>query len=183
MVRGDESRRRGGRDADLRSRLARRRYFPLENADGAAPAVIVSPGGGYAMLSWEKEGTDVAKAFNERGFAAFVLKYRQSRISLACPRRRCGRGVAADSATTARRYRVPARPDDPSKPHWWAPLQDAQRALSVVRANATALGVDPSRLGFGGFSAGGHLTAHVSTAFDHRAYRGPSGTRRADVPF
>ena len=59
------------------------------------------------------------------------------------------------------KYRVPARP-------WLgfgeAPLMDAQRAMGLVRANAKSLGINASRVGFMGFSAGGHLTAHLSSS-------------------
>lgn len=53
-------------------------------------------------------------------------------------------------------------------PHYQhpAPLQDAQRAIRYVRANAKDLGVDPERVGVMGFSAGGHLASTVSTHFD-----------------
>jgi acetyl esterase/lipase len=47
---------------------------PKEKATGAA--VVVCPGGGYGVLVIGREGYDVAKAYNERGIAAFVLKYR-----------------------------------------------------------------------------------------------------------
>ena len=43
-----------------------------------------------------------------------------------------------------------------------APLQDAQRAIQLVRANAADWGIDPARVGVIGFSAGGHLAASVS---------------------
>lgn len=62
---------------------------------------MVAPGGGYHDLAYGKEGTDVAEAFNAIGLDAFVLK-----------------------------YRVPARPANDSLPKWWAPLQDAQRAMA-----------------------------------------------------
>jgi acetyl esterase/lipase len=65
------------------------------------------------------------------------------------------------------RYRVPRRPDDAEDK---LPLQDAQRAMSIVRSKAADWGVDPARIGMVGFSAGGHLTANVSTNFDRRAY-------------
>ncbi len=47
-----------------------------------------------------------------------------------------------------------------------APLQDAQRAIRLVRANAKEYGVDPGRVGIMGFSAGGHLTSTAVTHFD-----------------
>jgi acetyl esterase/lipase len=47
-----------------------------------------------------------------------------------------------------------------------APLQDAQRALRWVRANAGELGVATNRVGILGFSAGGHLTSSAGTHFD-----------------
>lgn len=53
------------------------------------------------------------------------------------------------------KYRVPRR--DKSKPYW-APLQDAQRAIRLTRENAAAWGIDPHRIGMIGFSAGGNLT-------------------------
>ena len=47
-----------------------------------------------------------------------------------------------------------------------APLQDAQRAIRTVRARAGEWGVDPSRIGVMGFSAGGHLASTAATHFD-----------------
>lgn len=64
------------------------------------------------------------------------------------------------------KYRVPRRPDHPN-----GPLQDAQRAISLVRSQAKEWGLDPNRIGMLGFSAGGHLTAWTSTNFDRRAYQ------------
>jgi acetyl esterase/lipase len=65
------------------------------------------------------------------------------------------------------KYRVPKRPDQPRNV---PPLQDAQRALSLVRSNAARWGIDAKRIGMLGFSAGGHLTAAAATNFDRRAY-------------
>jgi acetyl esterase/lipase len=46
------------------------------------------------------------------------------------------------------------------------PLQDAQRAIQMVRQNAVALGIDPNKVGIIGFSAGGHLASTAITHFN-----------------
>jgi acetyl esterase/lipase len=51
-----------------------------------------------------------------------------------------------------------------------APLQDAQRALGLVRAHAKDWGIDPQRVGVLGFSAGGHLAAALSNSAVGRSY-------------
>ncbi len=102
-------------------------YLPEASAANGT-AVVVCPGGGYAHLAMDHEGRQIAEWLNERGVAAFVLKYR-----------------------LGPRYGHPA------------PLMDAQRAMRYVRTRAPELGVDPSRIGVWGFSAGGHLAATTST--------------------
>jgi len=65
------------------------------------------------------------------------------------------------------KYRVPdSGPYSKSS----AALQDAQRALGIVRSHATEWHVDPQRIGVLGFSAGAHLAAALSTHFDQRLY-------------
>jgi acetyl esterase/lipase len=59
------------------------------------------------------------------------------------------------------KYRVPRRE---GQPPYAAPLQDAQRAMGIVRAHAAEWGIDPDRLGVLGFSAGGHLAATLSAS-------------------
>lgn len=65
------------------------------------------------------------------------------------------------------KYRVPRR-EGLAKHE--APLQDVQRAMGYVRANAENLHIDPKRIGVMGFSAGGHLAAMVSNNFMKRTY-------------
>lgn len=66
------------------------------------------------------------------------------------------------------RYRLPGE--------GWAnrsdvPLQDAQRAMRLVRAGAAQYGLDPVRIGFMGFSAGGHLACSIATRFAAKVYQ------------
>lgn len=112
-------------------------YSPAKERNTGA-AIVVAPGGGYRMLAFEHEGTQVGEWLASIGITAVLLK-----------------------------YRVPQRPGDGDNK---APLQDAQRALSVTRSRAAEWGVDPARIGILGFSAGGHLAANASTNYDHRAY-------------
>lgn len=112
--------------------------FKADPAKNTGAAVVICPGGGYSILAWDKEGTEVAEWLNTLGVTGIVLK-----------------------------YRVPKQKEDPNH---LRPLQDAQRAMSLVRSQATSLGIDPNRIGLLGFSAGGHLTAHASTNYDRRAY-------------
>jgi acetyl esterase/lipase len=65
------------------------------------------------------------------------------------------------------KYRVP---DSGPYPKSSTALQDAQRALGIVRAHAAEWHIDPHRIGVLGFSAGAHLAAALSTHFDPRLY-------------
>ncbi len=115
-------------------------FKPAKDKDTGA-AVLICPGGGYNILAWDLEGEEVATWLNSIGVTGIVLK-----------------------------YRVPRRPDQPKDQPPVGPLQDAQRALSLVRARAADLGIDPQRIGILGFSAGGHLAVSAATNFDRRAY-------------
>ena len=65
------------------------------------------------------------------------------------------------------KYRVPRRA---GAERYVAPLQDAQRALGLVRQRAGEFGLDPARIGVLGFSAGGHLAAVLSNQHATRSY-------------
>jgi acetyl esterase/lipase len=65
------------------------------------------------------------------------------------------------------KYRVQARQ---GRPRGAAPLEDAQRAVGIVRSRAKELGLKPDRIGVLGFSAGGHLAAYLSTNHEKRVY-------------
>ena len=117
-----------------------------ENANGGA--VIVCPGGGFSILAWDLEGTEVAQWLNSLGFAAVVVKYR-------VPTRE--HGDALYEAGTAPLKAV-------------GPVMDAQRAMSLTRAHASEWGLDPKRIGIMGFSAGGETAALAALNGDSRAY-------------
>ena len=65
------------------------------------------------------------------------------------------------------KYRVP---DTGPYPESTAALQDAQRAMGLVRQHAAEWGIDPNRIGVLGFSAGGHLSAAISNLYEKRLY-------------
>lgn len=73
---------------------------------------------------------------------------------------------SAGIACVLLKYRVPDSGPYPKL----AALQDAQRAVGMVRAHAADWHIDPKRVGVLGFSAGAHLAAALSTHFDARLY-------------
>lgn len=101
-------------------------------------SVIICPGGGFNILAYDLEGTEVAAWLNSLGVTGIILK-----------------------------YRVPARD---TKQAWLAPVQDAQRAVSLVRTHAAEWGLDPQRIGILGFSAGGTTAAYTSLFLNDRRY-------------
>ncbi|HEY3285229.1 MAG TPA: family 43 glycosylhydrolase [Armatimonadota bacterium] len=100
---------------------------------GPHPAVLVCPGGGYAILATDLEGSEIAGWLNSLGYVAAVLH-----------------------------YRVPNKRD--------GAFQDAQRALSTLRARAEEWSINPKQIGVLGFSAGAHLSARLSANYSQRAY-------------
>jgi acetyl esterase/lipase len=118
-------------------------YQPTTTRNGAA--LVVLPGGGYAAVAMDLEGTEVCDWITTHGVTCVVLKYRVPQV---WPR---------DS-------RGGTRP-----PAVQLPLQDAQRAIGLLRARATEYGIDARKIGVIGFSAGGHLAAAVSNA-ERRSY-------------
>jgi acetyl esterase/lipase len=122
-------------------------YLP-DPAKATGAGVVIAPGGGFVAVSIDEEGIDVARWLAERGIAAFVVKYRLA----------------------------PTPPDSKefwdlfSKPRPWAAeypgeaeaTADCREALRQVRARASSLGVDPERVGFIGFSAGGFVATSLA---------------------
>ncbi|RZS94842.1 alpha/beta hydrolase [Cecembia calidifontis] len=125
-------------------------------ANGAA--VIVAPGGGFRWLSMGNEGWEVAEALAEQGIAAFVLKYRLQPTPAS---------LEDFSESMNRSFSAAANPTPntpPSPPRWDLSnqLEDAEAAYALILKNAKAWGVDISRIGMIGFSAGAGLTMHCT---------------------
>jgi acetyl esterase/lipase len=116
-------------------------YRPAKDRD-TGTAVVICPGGGYWNLYWQLEGEEVAAWLNSLGVTGIILK-----------------------------YRVPRRPDEPKGEPARRPLQDAQRAIRLIRSKAREWGIAPDRIGMVGFSAGGHLAAATATSFAKRTYQ------------
>ena len=119
----------------------------------ALPAsVIIAPGGAFLGLEMDKEGWEVARWFANHGVTAFVLKYRtlptpaDQKVFVA----ELGKMIGGQKAAFAPPADTPAEA-----------LADGIAALRHVRASSARYGIDPERVGFMGFSAGGFLTRGV----------------------
>jgi acetyl esterase/lipase len=121
-------------------------YAPTGKNTGAA--VVVFPGGGFQVLAIDLEGTEVCDWLTSRGITCVLLKYR---VPSAPYDGRCK--CYHDLFVTS----VPA-------------LEDAQRAMRLVRFHAAEWRINPRKVGVLGFSAGGYLVAEISTNFTRRWY-------------
>nr|MDQ3744522.1 alpha/beta hydrolase [Acidobacteriota bacterium] len=105
-------------------------YLP-ERSKATGTGVIIAPGGAFVALAVDLEGRNVARWLQERGIAAFVLKYRIVE--------KRGEGIPSGmDMDEAGKYGI----------------ADGIQALKVVRQHASEWGVSPDRVGFMGFSAG-----------------------------
>ena len=117
-------------------------YSPKTRNTGVA--VVVFPGGGYQGLAIDLEGTEVCDWLTPRGITCVLSKYRVTNVG----------------------------PYPKSGPYPESPmaLEDAQRTVRLVRSRAAEWRIDPHKIGVLGFSAGGHLSAAMSTYFEKRLY-------------
>jgi acetyl esterase/lipase len=117
-------------------------YSPTGKNTGAA--VVVFPGGGYQVLAMDLEGSEVCDWLAPKGITCVLLKYRVTDVG----------------------------PYPKSGPYPESPmaLEDPQRTVGLVRLHAAEWHIDPHKIGVLGFSAGGHLSAAISTHFAKRLY-------------
>ncbi len=143
--------------------------FLPEKSAATGTGIIVAPGGGFRFLSWDNEGTKVARWLNERGVAAFVLKYRVAETP-ADPKE-----FQDQMNAMFGRLRSTVGRGEPSQPNAGRganqsviPLAvaDAKQAMRIVRQHAAEWGIAPDKIGLMGFSAGAILTTGVLTSYD-----------------
>jgi acetyl esterase/lipase/lysophospholipase L1-like esterase len=121
---------------------------PKDIATGTA--VIVAPGGAFHTLSINSEGIDVAKWLNSKGVAAFVLKYRVVHSLTDDPVKELLPKMADFKKL-----------DEENAPVVPLAMADGLAAMKYVRSHAKEMDIDPNKIGFMGFSAGGTLTMSV----------------------
>ena len=138
-------------------------YLP-EKTKATGTGVIIAPGGAFVALAIDLEGNNVARWLQERGIAAFVLKYRLMEKK--------GEGIPTNMNM-----------DEAGK----FGIADGIQAIKVVRQHAAEWGVVPDKIGFIGFSAGamvssGNLLQPDEAArpnFSAMIYGGPFGVMPA----
>jgi len=121
-------------------------YSPKGKNTGAA--VVVFPGGGYQILAIDLEGTEVCDWLTSKGITCVLLKYR----------------VPNTGPHWEKQCDCQVNPKAPMA------LEDAQRTVGLIRFHAAEWHIDPHKVGVLGFSAGGHLSADISTHFNKRLY-------------
>jgi len=124
--------------------------YPAAKGKGNGASIIIAPGGAFHILSIDSEGHDVAKFLSERGITAFVLTYR----------------VVKSNGPNPFEELIPLMKDFKKLDEINAPVvematQDGIEAIKYIKANASKLGINPNKMGFMGFSAGGTLTMNV----------------------
>lgn len=151
-----------------------------EKANGAS--VIVAPGGGFMWLSMDNEGWQVAEALAEQGVNAFVLKYRLQPTDPSLEEFENQMNQRFEEAEESSNGELPERP------RWDLSNQiaDVEAAYSMVLKRADEWGVDTSRIGMVGFSAGAGLTMATTLESEkvELAFIGPiyGGMGPVDVP-
>jgi len=120
--------------------------FLPERGKATGTGVIIAPGGAFVALAMDLEGSEVARWLQQRGIAAFVLKYRIMEKK--------GEGLPTNmNFDEAAKYGI----------------ADGSQAVRIVRQHATEWGVQPDRVGFVGFSAGAMVASGVLLQADAAA--------------
>lgn len=117
-------------------------FRPKGHNNGAA--LLVLPGGGFEVLALDLEGTEICDWAVQQGMTCAVLKYRVPQI-------------------------WPRENGKQQRPKVLLGLEDAQRAMGLLRQQASSYGIDSRKIGVIGFSAGAYLAANMSNT-EERTY-------------
>ena len=170
-------------------------FLPTEYRNTGA-AVIILSGGALMFHSWGNDVEKMASWLNDRGIAVIGLKYRLRQMPQrpaegaaeggarpakgARPANGAARQAPAGGNPLAMRLQIPditgfdqlkkanASPDQSGRPDpsLDAAVEDALRTIRLVRAHADAWGIDPQRVGFLGYSAGGGVAIDATLKAD-----------------
>jgi len=129
-------------------------------------ALVVAPGGAFHFLMMEHEGHDVARWLTQFGLTVLVLKYRLMRTPDDDAQmldfrndlqKRLGQPAQTDDAPPGRDFMREVRV---------LGEDDGRQAIRFARAHASALGIDPQKIGIIGFSAGGGVAMGAAMVHD-----------------
>lgn len=118
-------------------------YKPKGHNSGAT--MMVLPGGGFYAVATDLEGTEICDWVVQQGMTCVMLKYRTPQI------------WETETGKPQQRPKV------------LLALEDAQRAMGLLRQNASTYGINPQKIGVIGFSAGAYIAANMSNT-DERTY-------------
>ena len=155
--------------------------YAADPAKANGVGVIVVPGGGWRILAWEHEGVQVAEWLAQRGYAAFLLKYRVTETPEDSAEFWTQAMETANLHAEAPPYAkapnsiIELFPNEAFHQALQVAADDGRRAVTIVPERAAEFGVDPARIGMIGFSAGAFLT--VDVALNPGARRWPSSPR------
>jgi acetyl esterase/lipase len=114
-------------------------YRPKGRNTGAA--LMVLPGGGFYAVATDLEGTEICDWVVRQGMTCVMVKYRTPQV-------------------------WPKLKGRQQRPKVLLGLEDAQRAMGLLRQRAASYGIDPHKIGVIGFSAGAYLAANMSNDFE-----------------
>ena len=117
-------------------------YRPKGRNTGAT--MMVLPGGGFYAVATDLEGTEICDWVVRQGMTCVMLKYRTPQV-------------------------WPQENGKQQRPKALLGLEDAQRAMGLLRQRASTYGIDPHKIGVIGFSAGAYLVANMSNT-EERTY-------------
>jgi acetyl esterase/lipase len=133
--------------------------FLPDSAKATGAAIIIAPGGATLVLGMDLQGYQIARWLNERGIAAFVLKYRL----VPTPKDLSVFLKVVEGSPSSYSEVVSEKQGEQEE---IATREDGLEAVRYVRAHASQWKISPDRIGFMGFSAGGYTAVGVALRAD-----------------